>query len=370
MLLLTLALACSDDDGTGPDSPRVATVVVEPDSSRIEVGATLQLTAAALSQDGDTLESEITWSSSATTVATVDDQGGVLALAPGRAEVSASAGDAAGTAVVIVAEAPMLDITPDSATVVMGVSPFLSAEVTGTSDQRVAWLSGDTAVARVNTDGRVSPIDFGTVVIHASLIAHPDVRDSSTIHVVAGADTKVLPENPILEVGGTVAMWVSGFGRTRTWSSSNEQVAVVDGMGVVAALSAGTSVITVRSGREPSIAASTTVTVLPPRCFAPSIASIRGANGETVDLQNLSGVITVGVNLDACGDDSGVAEAVVTVDGTIAARRAFSSGREVWYVTIDTRAYANGSHRIGAQLLNADGDVIATGGNVPVTFAN
>ncbi len=79
----------------------VASVEVSPSAETIELGSTLQLTAEAFDESGHAVaEVEFAWETSDAAVATVDAGGLVTAVAEGVATITASAGEASGSAVV------------------------------------------------------------------------------------------------------------------------------------------------------------------------------------------------------------------------------------------------------------------------------
>jgi DNA/RNA endonuclease G (NUC1) len=90
--------ACNDDGTTQP--PVVASVKIAPASASITVGATQQFTATAFDASNQPVAGvTFTWSSGATTVATVSTSGVATAIAPGDAVITATAPNAiAGTA--------------------------------------------------------------------------------------------------------------------------------------------------------------------------------------------------------------------------------------------------------------------------------
>lgn len=94
-----LALACFE-----PERP--AAVTVRPATAMLDaVGDAKRLTAKATDKDGQEMTDVIfTWASSAPTVATVDSEGTVTAVAPGTSDVSATAAGVSGTARVSVAQ--------------------------------------------------------------------------------------------------------------------------------------------------------------------------------------------------------------------------------------------------------------------------
>jgi hypothetical protein len=85
-------------------------------------GQRLQLTALARSAEGDSATERITWRSSAPAVVRVDERGLATALAPGRATLSAGAGNATGTLEVNVVNVTggSVTMTPSSATARQG----------------------------------------------------------------------------------------------------------------------------------------------------------------------------------------------------------------------------------------------------------
>lgn len=84
-------MACSGDDGTVPD-PVIARVVVTPDASSVTVlGATSQFEAQAQTSSGVPVTGvDFTWSSSNSSVATVDAAGRATAVAFGEATITAT----------------------------------------------------------------------------------------------------------------------------------------------------------------------------------------------------------------------------------------------------------------------------------------
>jgi DNA/RNA endonuclease G (NUC1) len=96
-------ITCDD----GGDVAVPATVTVEPATAEVLVGATVSLTATARDADDNTVPTEITWSSSDETIATVSAAGVVTGVAAGSATITAtSANDISGTAVVTVTDVP------------------------------------------------------------------------------------------------------------------------------------------------------------------------------------------------------------------------------------------------------------------------
>jgi uncharacterized protein YjdB len=99
-----LLAGCDDSPTEPPLNPTPDAVEVSPESVTLtETGATEQLTAVVYDEDGDEIEdAEVTWSSSDEEVATVDEDGLVEAVGEGTATITATSGEASGTAEVTV----------------------------------------------------------------------------------------------------------------------------------------------------------------------------------------------------------------------------------------------------------------------------
>ena len=108
VLLAVLAGACGGDQGEGiQEPPSVAVVSISAPTTRIRVGETVQLTAAALDPEGNVLEDrEFTWTSGIGTVASVSPSGLVTGRVKGASEIRATAEGVTGTIVIRVEVGP------------------------------------------------------------------------------------------------------------------------------------------------------------------------------------------------------------------------------------------------------------------------
>lgn len=105
--------SCGDGSGagTGPDpDDAIASVVVSPLQATVAVGATVQLSVTVLNGHGESLHTAVAWTSSAVSVASVDDNGLVSGLSVGVATVTASAGGVSSSSVVTVTD----PVTPEN----------------------------------------------------------------------------------------------------------------------------------------------------------------------------------------------------------------------------------------------------------------
>ncbi|GFO53370.1 hypothetical protein GMSM_03770 [Geomonas sp. Red276] len=241
------------------------------------VGTTQQFRATATLTNGATQDvtSQVTWSSSNPSLATVASTGVTSALAVGPVTVTATSGTVSGSATLNVVTVTSLAIAPLASTADLGTPVQFTATGTlsngGTSDitTLVTWGSSDQTVATVNTVGAVTGVNAGTATITASF---PGVAGASTtLTVLPPTSLTVTPANVSLVAGSTRQFTATGGfadGTTRdltslaSWSSSAPTVATVSNVsgsrGTATALSNGTAVI---SASVAGVVGSTTLTV-------------------------------------------------------------------------------------------------------------
>ena len=140
-------------------------VTLSQDYAGVFVGATFQLQATVTSDD----VVPVSWSSSDETVARVDENGNVEALSQGSATITATADGASDECFVLVGalvEAESLTIDRESLIMDVGRRSVLKATVTPVTAS-VLWISSDSSVVQVTTDGSLTARNAGTAVITA-----------------------------------------------------------------------------------------------------------------------------------------------------------------------------------------------------------
>ena len=181
LILLVLALAatfssCNDFFVSGD---ALNSISVSPISIFLAVGETKQFTAQGTTVNGDTsdVSGSATWESSSTSVATVDSTGKVTAVGAGNSTITASKDGVSSSGSLIVDLQPLstIDITPNLPTVASGSTLQLTATGTFADNthriltNQVAWSSGTSSVATVNTSGVVTGVSAGTSQITATV---------------------------------------------------------------------------------------------------------------------------------------------------------------------------------------------------------
>ena len=135
--LVLMVAGCGSDSPTEPEGPSgpaaVASVTVSQESVTLPIGTTQQLTATVRDAAGKLLSDRtVTWSSSATTIVTVDPTGLVAlvtGVAAGSVTITATSEGKSGTSAVDVEAVASVTISPRSVTFVCGTSVQLTATV-------------------------------------------------------------------------------------------------------------------------------------------------------------------------------------------------------------------------------------------------
>ena len=257
LLLVFLTLStCGRDSPTRPSVP--SSITVTPATVKLTgAGETAQLRATVLDQSNRTvLGANVAWSSSTTSVATVNSSGLVTAVQSGTTIITATSGGAVGQAAVTV-EIPLptrVSITPETASLTsVGQTVQLTAVVRDSlgrplPSEPVTWSSGNDGVATVNSQGLVTAVGPGTAEITArsgNVTGTMTVSVMLRIHSIALTPSEAeVFEDDFLRV---VAEATDANGRVVdavfTWTSSNAAVATVDGRGLVRAIRNGNTYI-------------------------------------------------------------------------------------------------------------------------------
>jgi uncharacterized protein YjdB len=255
-------------------------IVLSPEAATLtEVGATTQFTATVLDEDGIEIEDAVvTWASSDTDIAVVDEDGLVEAVAEGTANITAESGDASASAEVTVdlsAAVPAeIVLSPEAATITeIGATTQFTATVLDEDgieieDAVVTWASSDTDIAVVDEDGLVEAVAEGTANITAeSGDASASAEVTVDLSAAVPAEIVLSPEAAtITEIGATTQFTATVLDEDGieiedavvTWASSDTDIAVVDEDGLVEAVAEGTANITAEIG---DVSASAEVTV-------------------------------------------------------------------------------------------------------------
>lgn len=196
----------------------------------------------------------VTWTSNDDSIATVDANGIVTAVALGNTYVTSTTVDGGFTDFcsihVIPVEVTSVVVSPGTYTLNEGETVTLRATVypENATDKTVTWSSLQPSKATVDENGVVTAKQAGTVAIMASCGGKNGLCDLTIIAPVKSV--AISPASLSLGVGDvtTVSAVFTPSNATNkkiTWSSSNPSVATIDQNGVVTAVRAGNTTITV-----------------------------------------------------------------------------------------------------------------------------
>ncbi len=342
--MLATTLSCGDGgtEPPPPDPPRPTAVTVTPATAELAaLGETVQLRAEVRDQNGQAMAgAAVAWSSSAASVAAVDAAGLVTAAGNGMAMITATTGTASGSAAVTVEQVvSAVRVSAPADTVVEGDTLRLAAEAADANGHPVpgaefSWVSGDTAVATVDSAGLVTGVGAGEVEITAT---------SAGVAGVA-AFTVVAPVPATVAIGpDTVAFSALGdsvrlaaevrdqIGRVMdvrvSWSSADTTVATVDSTGLVTSAGNGSATVTAMAGEVSGTAVVTVMQSAGSVIVSPAsdtitpgdtlrlTAEATDANGHVVagtELAWTSGDTAVAV-VDATGLVRGIREGTATI---------------------------------------------------------
>jgi uncharacterized protein YjdB len=252
--------------------PTVRDVRVEPAVVTLFTGDTARLVATLTADPG--AGTGVIWRSSAPHVATVSATGLVQAQAAGAATITAlAAADTMrrATSLVTVRAAPIVTVTPPTATLSLDAEVTLTATVQADPgvSTAVLWRSSAPAVASVSAGGVVTARSFGTATISALAVADTNRRASATVQVVPIVRAiELSPPALAVAPGETRALTATVMGDPGApsgvlWRSSAPQVAAVSADGRVTGASLGTATITAIAAGDTTKRATASVTVRP-----------------------------------------------------------------------------------------------------------
>jgi hypothetical protein len=245
----------------------LASITINPGNATCAPMTSQQFSAIGTFNDGGTrnLTSQVSWSSSDTTIATIGASSGrAKALQTGQTTISATLGGVTSSTTFQVSNATIssISVTPSGHTIAPGTNQSFTA--TGTfsdsSSQNISldvhWSSDNTAVATINGTGTATAVGGGTANISASFngvtgSAPLKVSSATLVSIVVSPATAVLaPASTLnLEAEGTFSDGSSqNISNIVSWSSSDTSVATIGGSGTATGQSAGAVTITAQLG--------------------------------------------------------------------------------------------------------------------------
>lgn len=291
----------------------VTDIQISPSGASVAAGLNQQFSALCINSDSTTTPctAAVTWSSDDASVATVSNaagnEGNATGVAAGSAQITATFVNAVGdtitssvTLTVTAAQLVSIDVTPNPATVVAGLTVAFTATCLFTDSSntncsaQVSWTTQGTGIAQVDAAGVATGVAPGTEIIQATLSG---ITGSATLTVSPKelVSVEVTPGTASVAAGidqafGANCTYTDGSVENCTtqvtWSSDNVGVADVNAIGVASTLTAGTAIITAQLQNEEGTATLTvtdavlsSIQVAPPN--ATVIAGLTQGYGAT-----------------------------------------------------------------------------------------
>ena len=289
----TLASVSSPTVSLSVAPASLVSISITPGLASVAVGLPQQFTATGIYDDQTTqvLTSQVTWSSSNPSVATISNAAGAngraSTVAAGTTAISARIGTLSSQPVNLTVTAAALvsiDVTPQSPSVPKGMPQQFTATGTYTDQTtqaittQVTWASSSTTVATISnaagTRGQATTLGTGSTSISASLGSVSSASTTLTVTPSTLVSIAVTPSSPSVPKGTTQQFTATGTYTDQsmqvlttqvTWASSGTSVATISNAagtnGQATTLSTGTSAITASLGTVASPA--TILTVVP-----------------------------------------------------------------------------------------------------------
>ena len=228
----------------------VAGVSLSPENLSLQPGETAALTATVLPSTA--VNRNVSWSSSDSSVASVDQSGNVTALRSGTAVITVTTEESGFTAsaTVTVGAGPITSMYFSTGGVNIPVggntdlAGLLTVEPEGASRDGLTWSSSDSSVASVS-GGSVSGKKVGSATI--TVTAPSGVSASITVQVgtyipvtdLSISGPSIVAPKKSIQLQAVVEP-IDATMRTVTWSSSDDRIATVDSAGRVTGVKEGT----------------------------------------------------------------------------------------------------------------------------------
>lgn len=256
-------------------APTISSISITPVDLTLAIGINQQFTATATYSDGSTqdLTSGVTWSSSSSTVASINGSGQATTAGAGQTTITATVGSVSDTTTITVVAAHLIsiDVEPKAVSIALGTTQQFTA--VGTFDDgstqllpSLTWTSSAPGTATVSASGLATSVGTGSTTISA-LSGSVTGTASLSVDGATLVSIAVTPANSSMAVGTTKQFTATGtFSDASTqdltlsvlWGSSTPATATINNQGAATSLATGTTTISATLG---AISGSTGLTV-------------------------------------------------------------------------------------------------------------
>lgn len=234
----------------------VTGIELDKNSTNININDSVKLTPTI--SPSDATNKNITWSSSASNIASVDQNGNVTGKSEGNALITATTKDGGYTATctVTVSKVPVNAISLNATNKDININETFqlvaTVSPTNATTKDVTWVSNNPNIAEVSSSGLVTGKSVGTTTITATTTDGGHIA-TCTVNIKAVSVTGVnVPSTMQIKVGKTATITptitpTNATDRLVTYESSNKRVATIDDSGVITAIKTGVTTITVKT---------------------------------------------------------------------------------------------------------------------------
>jgi len=253
-------------------TPVARSVAVLPPVAQLPIGSTSKLSAEVRDQFGIVLSGQVvTWSSSASSIVSVNATGSIAASALGTATVRATSGALVGSSTVSVHNIPVatVSVSPQNPVIEVGETQALAAQPRDSagnvlSNRPVTWTSDAPAVASVSAAGAVQGLSAGTARITATIegksastsvtVEPPPPPTVSTVTVTLNSPSITVGQATNAHARAYDANGLELSGLPVQFGTDAPVIATVSPDGRVRGLKSGSASITATVGGESGIA--------------------------------------------------------------------------------------------------------------------
>ena len=232
---------------------------VELSQTDIELERGTTETLVATVKPDDATDKTVTWSSSNSAVASVDQNGNVSALKEGTATITVTTTDGSKKAtckVTVRVPVESISLNKNELTLYLGSSETLSATVKpdDATDKTITWVSMNPSVATVDASGKIAAIQIGETKIIAK--SGKETAECHVIVIPIPVSSITLSETSLkMKIGDSKRLTATinpdnATDKTVTWESSDASIVTVSSNGLVTAIKKGNATIIARSSQE------------------------------------------------------------------------------------------------------------------------
>jgi uncharacterized protein YjdB len=297
----------------------LTSVAVNPSTASVGVGDTTRLSAAIL--PANATNQKVVWSSSNTSVVSVDGTGLVRGVSPGTATITVTTNESQKTAssTVTAANIAVSGVTVTStASVGVNNSTTLVAAVqpANATNKTLTWSTSDAGIVSVSQSGVLTGLSPGTATVMVTTQDGAKTAGSVvTVSNVLITSVTLSKSAATVGVGDTTSIKatiapLNASNKTVVWSSSNPSIATVNATGIVTAVAVGNATINATAQDAGGVSSGSAVTVV-----SAGSCGVLTNNGFESGFVNWTrspnnAVATIGTSAQ-----SGLKSAVITADG-------------------------------------------------------